>query len=146
MFASAPVFQFVLHRIEGITRKEDYIKIIEENLKKDARKLGLGRKWWFQLDNDSKNKAKVVTEWLNKANINVLDWPLQSPDLNYIEKLWREQKVRVNARYTNNINELETVCKEEWSQIPSDICLNLVKNYNNRLADVIKQKGYAMVY
>ena len=43
-----------LHRIEGIVRKEDYHynKILEETLKKDARKLRLGQSWWFQHNND----------------------------------------------------------------------------------------------
>ena len=34
-----------LHRIQGVMRKEYYTKNLEENLKKDARKLGLGRIW-----------------------------------------------------------------------------------------------------
>ena len=91
-----------LYRIEGIMRKEDYHKILDGNLKKDARKLGLGRRWWFQ---------QVVTEWLNKAKINVLERPSQ-PMLP-IENLWLELKVRVNARHPTNINESEAICKRE---------------------------------
>ena len=60
------------------------------------------------------HKAKVVTELLNKAKINVLKWPSQSPDLNPIDNLWRELKVRrVTARYPQNISRLNTICKEE---------------------------------
>ena len=58
------------HRMKGI---------LDKNMK-DAQKHGLGRRW-FQHDNDPKHKAKVVTEWLNEAKINVLEWPSQSPDL-----------------------------------------------------------------
>ena len=75
--------------------------------------------------NMTKHKAKVVTEWLNEAKINVLEWSLQSVELNPIENLWRELKGRVNARHPKNINELETICKKDWSRIPSDICLNV---------------------
>ena len=103
-------------------RKGNYNKILEENLKKDARKLGLGRRWWWFLhDNDPKHKAKGVTEWLNKAIINVLEWPSQSPDLNPVVALWRGLKIRVNARRPKSINDLETIRKEEWCQILSDI-------------------------
>ena len=49
------------------------------------------------------------------------------------------------ATDSKNINELETICKEEWSQIPCDICLKLVKNYMG-LADIIMQKDYTIDY
>ena len=79
-----------LHRIEGIMRKDDYNQIFEETFKKDARQLRLGWRCWFQHDNEPKHKAKVVTEWFNKAKINVLEWPSLSPNLNPIENLWRD--------------------------------------------------------
>jgi hypothetical protein len=33
-----------LHRIEGIMKKEEYKEILEENVKRDVRNLGLGRR------------------------------------------------------------------------------------------------------
>ena len=47
--------------------------------------LKLGRRFTFQQDNDLKHEAKATLEWLNKKNINVLEWPSQSPNLNPIE-------------------------------------------------------------
>ena len=135
-----------LERVQGIMKKEDYKKILDDNLKKDARKLGLGRRWLFQHDNDPKHKSKLVTEWLNKAKISVLEWPSQSPDLNPIENLWVELKRRVHSRHPKNIDELEQICKEEWQNISPDVCFNLIKNYKKRLASVIKQKGHSIDY
>lgn len=48
------------HRIDGIMRKEIYV----EYLKTSTRKLKLGRKWVFQMDNDPKHTSKLVTKWL----------------------------------------------------------------------------------
>ena len=67
-------------------KKEDYLQILQENLKSSARRLGLGSSWVFQQDNDPKHTSKVVKECLNQARIKVLGWSSQSPDLNPIKK------------------------------------------------------------
>ena len=100
------------------------------------------RRWWFEHDNP-KHKAKVVTEWLYKVKINVLEWSWQSPDLNPIENLRRELMVCVNAstkEYQRAGNNLQRRMEPN-----STFVLNLAKNCK-RLADVLKLKGYAIDY
>ena len=48
-------------------------------------------------------------------------------DLHPIENLWRELKLRVAKRQPRNLKDLERICKDEWTKIPTKICANLLK-------------------
>ena len=51
-----------LHKIDGIMRLENSVAILMQHVKKSVRKLKLGRKWVFQMDNDPKRTSKVVAK------------------------------------------------------------------------------------
>ncbi|CAJ0923267.1 unnamed protein product [Ranitomeya imitator] len=97
---------------------QKYRDILDENLFHSALDIRLGRRFTFQQDNDPKHTAKITKEWLQNNSVTILDWPSQSPDLNPIEHLWRDQKMAVHQRSPSNLTELERICKEEWQRIP----------------------------
>uniref|UniRef100_A0AAZ3S676 Tc1-like transposase DDE domain-containing protein n=1 Tax=Oncorhynchus tshawytscha TaxID=74940 RepID=A0AAZ3S676_ONCTS len=115
-----------LHKMHGIIRKKNDVDILTQHLKTSVRKLKLGHKWVFQIDNDPKHTSKVVAKWLK---VKVLEWPSQSPDLNPIEHLWAKLKKRVRARRPTNLTQLHQLCQEEWSKIHPTYCGKLVEGY-----------------
>ena len=62
--------------------------ILKQHLKTSVRKLKLGL-------NDPKHTSKVVAKWLKNNKVKILEWPLQSPDLNPTENVLAELKKRV---------------------------------------------------
>ncbi|KAK3558597.1 hypothetical protein QTP86_021668, partial [Hemibagrus guttatus] len=117
-----------------------YREILSKNLLPSARALKMKHGWVFQHDNDPKHTARAMKEWLRKKHFKVLEWPSQSPDLNPIENLWRELKIRVAQQQPQNITALEEICMEEWAKLPATVCKNLVVTYRKRLTSVIANK------
>uniref|UniRef100_A0AAZ3S8D9 Transposase Tc1-like domain-containing protein n=1 Tax=Oncorhynchus tshawytscha TaxID=74940 RepID=A0AAZ3S8D9_ONCTS len=68
-----------LHKIDGIMRQENYVDILKQHLKTSVRKLKLGCKWVFQMDNDPKHTFNIVAKWLKDNKVKVLEWPSQKP-------------------------------------------------------------------
>ncbi|KAF2354158.1 Transposase Tc1-like [Trinorchestia longiramus] len=118
-----------LHIIEGTMNGRKYREILGEQLLPSARLLKLKRGWKFQQDNDPKHTANKTKEWVMMKKINILEWPSQSPDMNPIENLWRELKLKIQKRGPNNITELKEICIEEWNKITPKTCERLLVNY-----------------
>ena len=82
-----------LVRIVGKINRTKYREILDENLLQSTQDVRLGLRFTFQQDNDTKHPAKTMQEWLQDKSLNVLEWPIHSPDLNPFEHLWRDLKI-----------------------------------------------------
>lgn len=135
-----------LVKVNGRMDSIQYQHILQGNVKESAKKLKLGRGWWFQQDNDPKHTSRSTQEFMKKMKLKVLDWPSQSPDLNIIENVWYGLKNAVHARRPKNLTELETFCMEEWTRIEPARIQKLLSCYPKRLEAVISAKGGVTKY
>lgn len=133
--------------INGRMTAEVYISILRHHLDAARQKLGLGRVWIFQQDNDPKHTARATSARLRRRRVRTLKWPANSPDLNPIEHLWFQVKRRVKCkRIYLNPEVLFKEIESEWNRVTANDCQELVSPMPRRLCAVLAARGGAIKY
>ena len=128
--------------IDSKMNAQKYKQLLEENLMPSVESLEIPSDYIFQQDYDPKYTAKYMKKWLSENNVNILQWPSQSLDLNPFGNSWWFLKIQIWKRAPANINNLKTICQEEYYKMPT----NYFKNYRKRLVVVEVNKGYSTKY
>lgn len=128
--------------LSGRQTSSDYINVLTNNLLLFAEELG-GPNWIFQQDNASIHTSKMTKKWFEDKNIQVLDWPSKSPDLNPIENLWGRlvRLVYANGSQFQTIDGLRRAILKSWDKITLSELENLSNSMIYRLTEVLKRKG-----
>ncbi|TKR73972.1 hypothetical protein L596_021207 [Steinernema carpocapsae] len=87
----------------------------------------------LQQDNASIHTSRSTKQWLDIKNIEVLDWPARSPDLNPIKNLWRilVRSVYANGNQYRTVEELKNAILKAWNEVPTEVLLNLARSMPN---------------
>jgi transposase len=98
----------------------------------------------FQQDGNTSHTSKTTLQWIEKHKINLLkNWLANSPDLNPIEHLWHQIKVRLN-RYPfkpQNVDILWERFDKEWNKFTRNDIERYYESMPKRIEEVIKAKG-----
>ncbi|KAJ8940516.1 hypothetical protein NQ318_009609 [Aromia moschata] len=77
----------VCRQIDGRLTSAHYTNILQNVMLPSVSQV-FPENFVFQHDNSPVLTGRLVREWINNHNINVLPWPAKSPDLNPIENGW----------------------------------------------------------
>ena len=116
---------------EGNMNRFLYSEILRKNLLQSCHRLGLENSFVFQHDNDPKQTAGLVKDWLKQKKIETLNWPPFSPDMNPIEHLWDELERRMKKHHLKKKKELKEILLKEWNNIGTDVREKLVDSVPN---------------
>ena len=75
-------------------------------------------------------------------NVNVLDWPANSPDLNPIEQVWDQLGCRIRRNYViHTVNDLAAALQAEWANLPAQFAECYVNNMRHPITACTAQNG-----
>jgi hypothetical protein len=100
----------------------------------------------YQHDGAPAHTANIVKAWFTRNDIDILQWPAQSPDLNIIENLWNMLKEEIgplNHLGPTQQDELITLINEAWERIRQrpGVLRKLYTSVKKRMKLTITKKG-----
>ena len=130
---------------KGVTmNSERYIETLEERLPTHMHIHGCNI---FMQDNAPCHRSRRTMGWFDEAEIEVLEWPGNSPDLNPIENLWHVAKMKLQGKNTGSVPKLIRAIQDMWvNDLTPEYCRNLVDSMPRRLRRVIAAKGAMTKY
>ena len=126
----------------GRINSERYIDVLENNLVPSVLLIvPEGNDWTFQQDNASAHKSKKIMKYLRENNIDTMEWPANSPDLNPIETLWKTLDCMIAKDPPCTMAELEQNLSTYWNKITTRECINCIESLPERIEKCIKARG-----
>jgi len=97
----------------------------------------------LQCDNSSVDTANSTREWVHNHNIQVLDWPANSPDLNPMETFWGilVRRICANEKRFNSKAELIMAIKSAWVALSQETLHGLITGMPERIFKIINHNG-----
>jgi hypothetical protein len=74
---------------------------------------------------------KLARQWFKDHNVDLLPWPVNSPDMNIMEHVWKtlEDCVHQHEHQLTSKEELWAILREEWAKLDPEYCQELYDCY-----------------
>lgn len=101
-----------------------------------------GENWMLMHDGSSVHRSNATQKWLADHQIECLDWPAKSPDLNVIENVWgmMVRHIYKNGTQCDDVGSLTNAIIDGWEKIGEDYLKNIYKSIPRRLISVVEEK------
>ncbi|GFS77959.1 transposable element Tcb2 transposase [Trichonephila clavipes] len=103
----------------------------------------MGLQFLFMNDNAPCPRTVAAEELLESEDIERMDWPARSPDLNAIEHVWEFLGRRLAARTLPpvTIRELRLALQHEWAAMPQQLIDTLILSMGSRCETCLEVRG-----
>lgn len=124
-----------------------YMKLLEEGLLPDCRRLYPNEGFIFQQDGATSHTSRVTQSYLEENTPNFIkkdEWPPQSPDCNPMDySIWDSlsEKVYRGRNTAFNEEELKDAIKEKWREISQAEVRKTILSWKKRLRAVCDVSG-----
>lgn len=130
--------------VEGTFNSNTYLSLLKETVV-PMLKLNYGDNCYFQDDNCSVHRAKIVKEFIKSCKLKTINWPSKSPDINIVEDIWKILSDSVyDGRQFQNKTELKErikICIQDLNANKRYKIQNLYSKIVSRLCKLLSGKG-----
>lgn len=149
-------YSFSIYKIDGKFTREKFRKLLIDDQLLDYMTTIVGGPLHLIQDNTTLHQfdydyGRTLSDECERRNINLIDFPISSPDLNIIENVWGYLKKNlfnsINTDPVANPNQLfERILSISERVITPGFINNLYGSYNYRLQKVIESGGNLINY
>lgn len=130
--------------LDGIFNSAKYLRLLQERIV-PVIKLNYPNNIWYQDDNCSVHRAKIIKNYMISTGIRLLDWPSKSPDINIVEDIWHmiSNKVYDGPQFRQKSELIEKINRAilELNKSDRDSIMKLYGGINNRLCHILSKQG-----